>query len=248
MRIMKALFLLVQVVHISVAGPATADNQRELDHQLMKALYSPNDLEGARELLETGADVNYRETRRKNELYGMTPLSVILTRNPYETNFLPWIRLFLEHGADPNIVDMGWQRRPPLIQGLLKTKGTDVYRPTIELLLEYGADPTLKDINGDSALSIVAGYRAPVQKPRLFFADPEIYRLMLSYVDDRSKLDHTMQYCGYKVQRTDRKLSYIAQKVYGDRERWRELAALNNISKDNPYRAGDCLKVFDVEW
>lgn len=52
----------------------------------------------------------------------------------------------------------------------------------------------------------------------------------------------------YVVERTDRKLSLIAQKVYGDADRWPELAKLNDISRDNPYRMGDCLKVFDVEW
>ena len=37
------------------------------------------------------------------------------------------------------------------------------------------------------------------------------------------------------------RLSFIAQKVYGDPERWREIAELNGTLKDNPYRMGDCL-------
>jgi len=34
----------------------------------------------------------------------------------------------------------------------------------------------------------------------------------------------------------------------GDLDRWRELAQLNGIRHDNPYRMGGCLKVFDVAW
>ena len=40
----------------------------------------------------------------------------------------------------------------------------------------------------------------------------------------------------------------MARKVHGDQDCWPELAELNGITRDNPYRAGDCLKVFDVEW
>ena len=40
----------------------------------------------------------------------------------------------------------------------------------------------------------------------------------------------------------------ITQKVYGAADRWPELAKLSDISRDNLYRMGDCLKVFDVKW
>ena len=80
---------------------------------------------------------------------------------------------------------------------------------------------------------------------------------MLTYVlqDEnlKAKLDDTMKWqgkgCyGYVVQREDRRLGLVAIKVHGDENRWRELARLNNINRDNPYRVGDCLKVFDVAW
>lgn len=76
---------------------------------------------------------------------------------------------------------------------------------------------------------------------------------MLSYVDDPSKLDETIKWqgkgCyGYVVERTDRKLSLITRKVYGDADRWPELAQPNDISRDTPYWRDDCLKVFDVAW
>ncbi|MDE2759365.1 MAG: hypothetical protein OXH90_03580 [Paracoccaceae bacterium] len=45
-----------------------------------------------------------------------------------------------------------------------------------------------------------------------------------------------------------RDVGFIAIKVYGDEDHWREIAKLNNISKDNRYKVGDCLKVFDVAW
>jgi len=79
------------------------------------------------------------------------------------------------------------------------------------------------------------------------------HQKLFTHVDDPSRLDATMQWqgkgCyGYTVEPTDRKLGIIAQRVYGDPDRWREITRLNNITKDNPYRAGDCLKVFDVTW
>jgi len=77
--------------------------------------------------------------------------------------------------------------------------------------------------------------------------------LILTYIDDPSRLDDTMKWqgkgCyGYTEKRDDRRLGLIAEKVFGDEDRWRELAELNGISQDNPYRAGQCLKVFDVVW
>ena len=123
----------------------------------------------------------------------------------------------------------------------------------IYLLLEHGADPTSKDEKGESPLSVTSGYLIPGTRYSKDFSSGWLHQLMLTYVDDPSKLDDTMKWqgkgCyGYTVERTDTRLGIIARKVYNDPDRWPELAKLNNISKDNPYRMGDCLKVFDVEW
>lgn len=48
---------------------------------------------------------------------------------------------------------------------------------------------------------------------------------------------------GYVVLREDRKLGDIAEKVLGDRNRWPEIADLNNLSRERPYRFGQCLKL-----
>ena len=48
---------------------------------------------------------------------------------------------------------------------------------------------------------------------------------------------------GYVVLREDRKLGDIALKVLGDRNRWPEIASLNNLSRERPYRFGQCLKL-----
>lgn len=48
---------------------------------------------------------------------------------------------------------------------------------------------------------------------------------------------------GYVVQRADRKLGDIAERVLGDRNRWPEIARLNNLSRERPYRFGQCLKL-----
>ncbi|MDE2738489.1 MAG: hypothetical protein OXH47_03100 [Paracoccaceae bacterium] len=84
-------------------------------------------------------------------------------------------------------------------------------------------------------------------------SDGWLHQLMLSYIDDPSRLDDTMKWqglgCyGYVMQPDDKHLGFIAKNVYGDTERWREIARLNGISRDNPYRAGDYLKVFGVYW
>ena len=79
---------------------------------------------------------------------------------------------------------------------------------------------------------------------------------MLAHVREQgnwSRLDDTMRWLGkgcygYVVQSEDRRLGIIARKVYGDPDRWPELAELNGISRDRPYRFRDCLKLFDVEW
>ncbi|MCY4306667.1 MAG: hypothetical protein OXC57_00155 [Rhodobacteraceae bacterium] len=121
------------------------------------------------------------------------------------------------------------------------------------LLLDHGADPTIKDAKGNSPLSFVAGFQVPGQRYTKDHSSGWLHQLMLTYIDDPLKLDDTMRWqgkgCyGYTVQRTDRKLSIITQTVYNDPDRLWELARLNNIRYDNPYRVGDCLKVFDVVW
>lgn len=53
---------------------------------------------------------------------------------------------------------------------------------------------------------------------------------------------------GYEAQLPVGALDLIARKVYGDADRWSELAELNGISKGKPYRMGDCLMICDVYW
>ncbi len=164
----------------------------------------------------------------------------------------------LKNGADPNFQALDpnpvFQGRPVLSNAVMNggERGRAPVAITI-LLLEAGADPTIKAASGNSPLSYTAGYRFPGTKYTRDHSSGWLHQLMLSYVDDPSKLDETMKWqgkgCyGYVVERTDRKLSLIAQKVYGDPDRWPELAELNGISKDNPYRLGNCLKVFDIYW
>ena len=46
---------------------------------------------------------------------------------------------------------------------------------------------------------------------------------------------------GYMVQASDRKLGDIAEKALGDRSRWPEIARLNGVTAEKPYRLGQCL-------
>ena len=200
-------------------------------------------------LLEYGADPDIR-TSDLEKFPGRTPLfEAVLVGNPRIA------QLLLEYGADPDIMTGGKDRISPLATAAIN--GDHVI---VHLLLEYGADPLLVLKSGKAEgtiMAFVAGYRVPgfrYNRQQLrTFGNGWLHQLMLTHVDDSSKLDATMKWqdkgCyGYVVQREDRKLSIIARKVYGNPDNWRELAKLNNISRDNPYRAGDCLKVFDVEW
>ena len=184
--------------------------------------------------------------------WGFTQLyDAVMNQDPGKVDRL------LKNGADvnyqfPNVKEApsGYEGRAPLYQAVVsKDKKVEI----IHSLLEHGADPTLKNVKGVSPLSLTAGYRIPSVRNTRNHSSGWLHQLMLSYVDDPSKLDDAMKWqgkgCyGYTVERTDTRLSYIARKVYGYPDRWRELARLNNISKDNPYKVGDCLKVFDVEW
>ena len=200
-------------------------------------------------LLEHGADPDARTTNAE-EFPGRTPLfEAVLIGNRRIA------RLLLEHGADPNIPTGGKDRVTPLATAVINGD-----HAIARLLLEHGADPLLVLKSGKSEGTILAhaaGYRIPgfrYNRQQLkSLGNGFLHQLMLTHIDYPSKLDDTMRWqgrgCyGYVVERTDRKLGIIAQKVYGDADRWPEIARLNGISRDNPYRMGDCLKVFDVEW
>ena len=68
----------------------------------------------------------------------------------------------------------------------------------------------------------------------------ELYALMLEHLDPLS--DKYVLPC-YRVQRSDTRLSIVAEKTLGDGSRWPEIASLNKLSKYNPYRLGDCLQL-----
>ena len=200
-------------------------------------------------LLEHGADPDARTTNAE-KFPGRTPLfEAVLIGNRRIA------RLLLEHGADPNIPTGGKDRVTPLATAVINGD-----HAIARLLLEHGADPLLVLKSGKSEGTILAhaaGYRIPgyrySRKQWKTLGTGWLHQLMLSHVDDPAKLDDTMRWqgkgCyGYVVQREDRRLGIIAQKVYGDADRWPEIARLNDISRDKPYRMGDCLKVFEVEW
>ena len=200
----------------------------------------------ARLLLEHGADPNI-PTGGKDRV---TPLATAVINGDHAI-----ARLLLEHGADPNIPTGGKDRVTPLATAVINGD-----HAIARLLLEHGADPLLVLKSGKSEGTILAhaaGYRIPgyrySRKQWKTLGTGWLHQLMLSHVDDPAKLDDTMRWqgkgCyGYVVQREDRRLGIIAQKVYGDADRWPEIARLNDISRDKPYRMGDCLKVFEVEW
>lgn len=180
----------------------------------------------AKRLLNNGADPNFRTVSpQPKHIQGRTPLhAAILVDSPEITKIL------LEHGARPGIPD--GSNRIPLLYAVWEWSWNKVNQPhkaeksqeVVRLLVEAGTDPTIKGEDGVSPLSLVAGYRIPDIKYTRDHSSGWLHQLMLAHLDDKSKLDDTMKWqgkgCyGYVVERTDRKLSLIAQKVYNDPDR-----------------------------
>lgn len=197
-------------------------------------------------LLEAGADTEILNGPPEDLRTAL--FAAVLRRNPRI------VEMLLEAGAYPNFVNH-WSdgsTRTPLAHAATVFKNPTIVR----LLLEHGADPLLVLRQGNvegTVLAHVAGYKYPGLNYTRDHSDGWLHQLMLSHVEDRSKLDDTMKWkgkgCyGYVVQPDDKRLGIIAKKVYGDSERWPEIARLNGISRNNPYRVGDCLKLFDVYW
>jgi len=105
--------------------------------------------------------------------------------------------------------------------------------------LSIGSGFICNDHNDGNPLSLTAGHRIPGVNYTRDHSSGCLHQLMLAHIDDKSRLDDTMKWqgkgCyGYVVQRTDRKLSLIAQKVYGDPDRWREIAELERHHEEQP--------------
>ena len=105
-------------------------------------------------------------------------------------------------------------------------------------MLAHGADPNQGDKYGITPLWLVSG--KPHRKFTRDHSHPELHALMLANLDPTN--DKYVRPC-YTVEKTDIRMSIIAGKALGDPDRWPEIATLNNISKNNPYRLGDCLKL-----
>ena len=186
-------------------------------------------------LLEAGADPNIKSPSGRTPLY-----NAVIVRNI--TNNSKLAKLLLEHGADPNISSRADDGRTPLHEAVvLPAKASKLTPSRVEvaiLLLEHGADPNRKDKYGITPLWLVSGI--PHRKFTRDLSHPELHALMLVTMDPTS--DKYVRPC-YTVQKTDIRLSIIAGKALGDGSRWPEISTLNGISKENPYRLGDCLQL-----
>ena len=257
-------FLLATV--LSLTGPGPVQTQ-EIDVNafnyygttpLYRAVLNNND-EMVESLLKRGGDPNLR-TLPSAPTPERAPLYEAVLENNHSI-----VRLLLRYGADPNARGSNAEEFPgrTALYETLLIENLHMAR----ILLEHGADPLLVfrgELQGKTVEATImahaAGYRIPGYRydrmERKTLGNGWLHQLMLEHVKRQGnwdRLDDTMKWqgkgCyGYVVERTDRKLSLIARKVYGDPERWPELAKLNDISRDKPYRRGDCLKVFDVAW
>ena len=79
-------------------------------------------------------------------------------------------------------------------------------------------DQRAKKTDGESPISLMAGNIPP--QHRGFYGNSFLHQLMLTYINDPSKIDDNMKwqdkFCyGYTVQRTGMRLSINGNKVYG---------------------------------
>lgn len=153
-----------------------------------------NDVEGARRLLDKGANPNIQNDD------GTTPLLYALRLNAnseiVEPNY-EMVELLLKYDADPNIQnDDG---KTPLLYILHRNANYEL----VELLLEYGADPNIQDDFGTTPLHRVAINRKfEIAKLLLEHgADPDIPNVV-----GFSSLD-----IAFKVSRSDKELINLLQ-------------------------------------
>ena len=236
-------FLLSTVLFLTGPGPVQT---QEVDVNaynfygqtpLHRAVLNNND-EMVESLLKRGADPNKRNSAQA--LFPeRTPLYEAVLENDHSI-----VRLLLKYGADPNLRTSDMEPIPGLtaLFGAVGMGNLHMAR----ILLEQGADPLLVfrgELQGNQGKTVevtllahAAGYRIPGYRysrmERKTLGNGWLHQLMLEHVRRQGnwdRLDETMRWqgkgCyGYVVERTDRKLSLIARKVYGDADRWPEIA------------------------
>lgn len=123
---------------------------KSLNKSLLAAVRK-GDIDTARELIEKGANVDYKDNDGKSVL-------------EYSLNNIEMLKLLLENGADPNIIIIRHYLIPgqELIFDIVNRNETDQNVEILKLLLEYGADPNVKHERGNTPL-----FNA-LSKPRMF--------------------------------------------------------------------------------
>ena len=211
---------------MTLTGPAVAD---EVNNYGTSALYEAvwhERIAQAKRLLKNGDDPNFQTVSpQPKSIRGRTPLhAAVMTGN------LEITKVLLEYGPNTNIHDELGQT--PLLDAVLALSWNRINEPEkaqesqeiAQLLIETEANSTIPDALDDSPITLVAGYRVPGGKYTRDHSNGWLHQLMLYHIVDPSKLDDTMKWqgkgCyGYTVQREDKRLGNIAQKVYGEKDR-----------------------------
>ena len=112
---------------------------------------------------------------------------------------------------------------------------------TVRALLDAGADPTVVTSVGSTVASVGAKNWKLRGTPEL----AELKKAVAHLPEAELKPISPSGFCadGYIVQAGDMRLSIVAKNALGDPNRWVEISRLNNITADNPYRQGQCLKL-----
>ncbi len=115
------------------------------------------------------------------------------------------------------------------------------YQETVRALLDAGADPAAITDDGETIASVATKNWKLRGTPELAELKKAVAHLQGSGLKPASPSG----FCkgGYIVQTGDVRLSIVAKNALGDPDRWVEISRLNNITADNPYRQGQCLKL-----
>ncbi len=175
-------------------------------------------------LIRRGADI---EARSAN--YKVTPLWVAARAGNTAA-----VRVLIRAGANVHATNTN-------NASVLVVAASDNTPGVVRLLLDAGADPAVITSAGNTAASVGAKNWKLRGTPELAELKKAVAHLQGSGLKPASPSG----FCkgGYIVQTGDVRLSIVAKNALGDPDRWVEISRLNNITADNPYRQGQCLKL-----
>ena len=186
---------------------------------LLDLAAAAGDMDLARRLLERDADVD-----ADSGWFGRTPISqAVIANQP------AMAKLLHDHGADMDVRDTS--SNATLLHHAARLAGPDM----VDFLLDAGLDPLAQAASPGRPLWMTPHDAARKFNPALLETDAG--RRLARLTAEGTGCDGVFVLAG------DTKLALMAERVLGDKTRWKEIAELNGLGPDKGYRKGDCLKM-----